>query len=664
MKIVLILLFFATALLADGVKDNYPEKVRQIPKPGIELKDDQKEHFTKRNSQLEKLIGQIQKKNNPMFNQLLPDIQIFHNAVKYALEYNEFLSPKDLKKTDQILDEGIKRAENLLNGKAPWLNQKGLVVRGFVSKIDKSVQPYGLVIPESYNPDNPKSYRTDIWLHGRNENILEVNFIHQRMHSAGQFSPADTIVLHPYGRYSNAFKFAGEVDVFEALEHAQKWYKIDADRISNRGFSMGGAGCWQLAVHYSDSFFASNPGAGFSETPDFLKVFQQQDLQPKWFEKVLWRWYDCPDYSVNLKQCPTIAYSGEVDRQIQAAQMMEKGHEKEGMKLLHIIGPKMGHKYDPESAKKVDAFIAEKAKEGLIKVPKEIHFVTYTLKYNHMKWITVTGLKEHWQKSRIDAELGSNAITVKTSNIKSFELNFTSGLSPFKIAQEVSFNIDGQTLTDSIGTLQDKSLKICFTEIDGKWVAGSGNSTILTKKHNLQGPVDDAFMSSFIFVKPTGKSSNTLFQQWQESEFNRAVKHWRQHFRGDAIIKSDMDVTPRDIAESNLILWGDIESNKLIGRLAEKLPIKWSNTDISVKDKKYDARDHALIMIYPNPLNQEKYIVLNSSFTYREFAYLNNARQVPMLPDWAVIDLTVKPGTIWPGKVSDANFFDESWMLK
>ena len=44
-------------------------------------------------------------------------------------------------------------------------------------------------------------------------------------------------------------------------------------------------------------------------------------------------------------------------------------------------------------------------------------------------------------------------------------------------------------------------------------------------------------------------------------------------------------------------------------------------------------------------------MVLNSSFTFRDYAYLNNARQVPMLPDWAVIDLNTSPNSIWPGKV-------------
>jgi len=666
MKLLLIILILTTSLFADGVKDKFPDKVRKIPKEGITLKGNDKKHFEDKNTELKLLIDLLSRKNNKQINELLPDVQIFHNAIHYALNYKEFLFEKDIKKAKEVLEEGLKRAQSLLKGQAPWLKQKGLVVRGFISKIDKSVQPYGLVIPESYNINDDKKFRTDIWLHGRNEKILEIGFIHQRMKSLGKFAPKDTIVIHPYGRYSNAFKFAGEVDVFEALEHAKKWYRVDAERISNRGFSMGGAGCWQLAVHYSDKFFASNPGAGFSETPDFLKNFQKQTLNPTWFEKVLWRWYDCPDNSLNLKQCPTIAYSGEIDRQIQAAQMMEKGHKKEGMKLLHIIGPKTGHKYDPASAKKVDEFIAEKAVKGLIHVPHSIHFVTFTLKYNSMKWVKLDGLEQHWEKSQIDASIDNNTITINTKNISAFHLDFKAGESPFPVGQEIKIIINGNELIDQLGPKHNKSWKMYFTHLDGVWKMDNGSFSHLNrnKRHNLQGPIDDAFMDSFIFVKGSGKSSNKLFQKWSDSEFNRAVTHWRQHFRGDAIIKSDKDVTAADIANSNLILWGDAESNEIIKKISSKLPIQWSKETIAIKDKKYDSKDHALVCIYPNPLNPKKYIVLNSSFTYREFAYLNNARQVPMLPDWAVIDLKVKPGTVWPGKVVDANFFNEKWQLK
>lgn len=118
--------------------------------------------------------------------------------------------------------------------------------------IDGTPQPYGLVIPDSYRPDGDRKYRLDLWFHGRGELTSELKFINERLRSKGRYAPEDTIVLHPYGRYSNAFKFAGEIDVLEALADAKRRLRIDDDRISVRGFSMGGAGCWQMAVHYPD----------------------------------------------------------------------------------------------------------------------------------------------------------------------------------------------------------------------------------------------------------------------------------------------------------------------------------------------------------------------------------------------------------------------------
>ena len=73
---------------------------------------------------------------------------------------------------------------------------------------------------------------------------------------------------------------------------------------------------------------------------------------------------------------------------------------------------------------------------------------------------------------------------------------------------------------------------------------------------------------------------------------------------------------------------------------------------------------HAPILIYPNPLNPNRYVVLNSGFTFREYDYLNNARQIPKLPDWAFVDTTVPPDDRWPGKIVQAGFFNENWELQ
>ena len=41
---------------------------------------------------------------------------------------------------------------------------------------------------------------------------------------------------------------------------------------------------------------------------------------------------------------------------------------------------------------------------------------------------------------------------------------------------------------------------------------------------------------------------------------------------------NDTDVTDADIANSNLVLWGDPGSNKVLARIADKLPVKWTAT--------------------------------------------------------------------------------------
>ena len=167
-----------------------------------------------------------------------------------------------------------------------------------------------------------------------------------------------------------------------------------------------------------------------------------------------------------------------------------------------------------------------------------------------------------------------------------------------------------------------------------------------------------------MFVRPTGNAANETAGQWAASELERAIEHWRRHFRGDARVINDTEVTDELIQSANLILWGDPSSNRVMAKIANRLPVKWTDKQVSVGDQTFDAANHAPILIYPNPLNPDRYVVFNSSFTFREFAYLNNARQVPMLPDWAVVDLRTPPGNVWPGKVVAADFFNEQWQLK
>ncbi|MBC8350756.1 MAG: prolyl oligopeptidase family serine peptidase [Planctomycetes bacterium] len=658
----LISLLVQQTVYADGPRDNVAENVRQIPPAGIEVPAEDQESLELQLKTLQGQLTSLGRSKHPLVQELLPDVEIFHRAVRVALDHNEFFSPNEIKSASDVLRTGIDRAEQLLVGEAPWTRQTGLVVRGYRSKIDQTAQPYGLVIPDSYLFAGKDDFRLDLWFHGRGERLSENAFISQRMRQRGNIAPVDTIVLHPYGRYSNAFKFAGEIDVLEALDHAKKHYHVDEDRVAVRGFSMGGAGCWQMAVHYPDLFFAANPGAGFSETPEFLKFFQKETLAPTWYEEKLWRWYDCPGYSANLYNLPTVAYSGELDIQKQAADIMEVALAKEDISLVHIIGPETKHAIHKEAAVEIDARLASLAERGRNSLPRRVQLATYTLKYNRSHWVEITGLEQHWEAARVEATIvGASRIAVKTTNVSGLSLSILPGRCPFDIRKPVTVEVNGKSYSAQ-RPMSDHSWS--FHLWGGEPVAKAGPpSDGLHKRQHLQGPIDDAFMDSFIVVRPTGTANHEAVDKWSRSELDHFVEHWRRHFRGDAIVKNDSEVSEADIQAANLILFGDVSSNKQITRIADKLPIQWNNDSIIVGESKFDAANHAPVLVYPNPLNPKRYVVLNSGFTYREFAYLNNARQVPKLPDWAVIDLRTPPDSLWPGKVVAADFFNERWQL-
>jgi pimeloyl-ACP methyl ester carboxylesterase len=674
----LVLLGAVAFVRADGPADNLPDKVRPVPPPGVNVPDADRAELQAGVEALGREIDGLRTslKGKPALLDLLPDVQIYYNAVRYALAYNEFFgtketpTAKELTATREVaiaralLKDGTERAAQLREGKPAWATKTGLVVRGYVSRIDGSVQPYGLVVPPTYKPDSPHRHRLDFWCHGRGETLSELNFIDQRQKSPGEFTPPDAIVLHLYGRYCCANKLAGEVDLFEALESVKKRYLIDENRMVIRGFSMGGAACWQFAVHYPSVFAAAAPGAGFSETPDFLKVFQRETLKPADYEQTLWHMYDCTDYALNLYNLPTVAYSGEIDSQKQAADMMAAALKRYDMELTHVIGPKTGHAYHPQAKQEVNRRIDSIVARGREALPRRVKFQTWTLRYNNSFWVTIDGLGQHWKQATVEADIVRDGVTATTGdNVTALTFSMRPGLCPFSVTERPKVTLDGEKL-EAAPVLTDRSWVAHFRKVGGKWQAvDRADDGSIAKRHGLQGPIDDAFLDSFLMVRPTGKPLNDKVGTWADKEMSHAIEHWRKQFRGEARVKSDETVTDADIAEHNLVLWGDAQSNKVLAKIADKLPLRWDAQGVVVGPKTYEADHHVALLICPNPLNPKRYVVLNSGFTFREYDYLNNARQVPKLPDYAVVDVNVPVSSRSPGGVVTAGFFDEQWKL-
>ena len=584
----------------------------------------------------------------------LPDVEVFSKAVEWALQLDGFHDAKHVDVARRLLAEGRSRLDALEAGTTPWTKATGLVVRGFRSRIDGSVQPYGLVVPE----DLPATGgRMDVWLHGRNDKLSELAFLADRTARPGEFAPPKTLVLQPYGRFCNAYKFAGETDVLEAVDDAIREYGISPDHVALRGFSMGGAGAWHLGAHHATRWAVIAPGAGFVETANYAKVFAPGKPEPPQWEQVLWRLYDVPGYAVNLTNRPVVAYSGETDPQKKAADIMVEAVAAVGGEMPHLVGPGTGHRYHPETKKELAARVDAAAEAGRPTDPERVRFATFTLRYDRLDWVRVTGLAAHWRQATVDAShTGPAAIAVKTSGVTGLAVAPPAAWNP---GTPWRVTIDGTTLEHPAG-----GGELAFhLDAKGRWAVGGIPDGDGRKRHGLQGPIDDAFMDAFIFVRPTGRSPHAAVDAWVRAELERAIATWRVNFRGDPRVMDDTAVTPELMREAHVVLWGDPSSNRLLARMLPRLPIGWDDRSLTVAGVSHDAATHAPVIIHPNPLAPDRYVVLNSTYTFRQGSSNTNALQTPKLPDWAVISLDTPPSLTAPGLVKAAGFFDERWRF-
>jgi predicted esterase len=588
---------------------------------------------------------------------LIADVSVLLKAVRYAFINSEIYVPKDVEKVRELLQLAETRLTELQERRAAWPKQTGTLARGFISGIDGTPQPIGLEIPPDLNFSKPVPLM--VWLHGRGDKNTDLHFIADRLHKAGQFQPGGCIIVHPFGRQCLGYQLAGETDVLEAVEAVKRLYKIDDKRIMLGGFSMGGAGAWHIGAHYVDLWCALHTGAGFVDVKRFLKL--TPETVPPAYTQTLWGQYDVPDYVRNLFNIPVLAYSGEVDGQKLAADIMAEAFQSEGRKLDHRIGPGMGHKYHTNVLKDILVWSHDRLQKGQPAYPKTVHWQGRTLKYSRMFWLTVTGLQKHWEDSRVDAEWEGNLLKVTTKNVSRFQVR----RAPSSADWTLNINGNGLTLGSkspanvTINQVLDLELK------EGRWqpMLPSAN-TGLRKTPNLQGPIDDAFMSAFVVVPPDKLSTSAVREAFYKRELAYTIRRWREVFRGDLPIKRGAELTAEDLKTKNLIFFGEPENNSKLAELLAQTPVAWKNNEVKLGAKTWKGESLVPLAIYPNPKQPNHYIVLNSGPTIREKSDPNNSLQTPQLPDWAVVDVSAPATDTAPARIEATGFFDEEWRVE
>lgn len=592
------------------------------------------------------------------------DVEVFAKAADWILRHQEFYKPEYAQWTIEALETGLQRARELADGKSPWQGRASATVLGYYSDVDGSVQPYAIRLPPGYDPKAAKRWPLHVELHGRGGTLNEVSFI--RAHEAKPLKDAvDYVQLDVFGRTNNAYRWAGESDVLEAMAATKRLYRIDDRRVTLRGFSMGGAGAWHLGLHYPSLWSSVGAGAGFCDTVHHLGL--KEPLSP--LHQKLTRIYDAQDYALNAFNVPTIGYGGELDNQIFASKTMHERGEQLGVPIRRLVGPKTEHKWHPESLTEFMSFHAAKTAEGRPQypAPDKIKFITYTLKYNSSDWLIVEEQIKPYEATTVEAEVDPETGTLKVT---------TKNASVLQIMRDVATNveIDGGKPLVLGGAAGGLLPGVYFEKREDGWVgwdytvshkyaAHDADGDEPRKRRNLQGPIDDAFMLPFVCVRPTGTPWSVPQNDWAKWTLSRFEGEFDKWMRGRVPVVNDTQVTDELIESKNLILFGDPGSNAVLAKVVARLPLTWSKTDLVVVGKTYDPATHGVALIYPNPLNPNRYVVVNSGHTFHTSEFkASNANLYPKLGDIAVLKFAPSADGFEQQAVF-ADIFDPRWRL-
>jgi hypothetical protein len=185
----------------------------------------------------------------------------------------------------------------------------------------------------------------------------------------------------------------------------------------------------------------------------------------------------------------------------------------------------------------------------------------------------------------------------------------------------------------------------------------------LKKSGRLYGPVGDAFNAPFLLVTGTagGGASDEAMRDASRHAAQALAREWMGRAGGVARVKRDADVTPDDVADYNLILFGNPRVNRLIARVNGELPVRFKGGGVAAGGELYAGEDVGTVAVWPNPLNPDRYVVVVGATTPRGMETAARLR-FGELPDYVVFDRRALEGE--ETAFAAGGFFDKFWRLE
>ncbi len=467
-----------------------------------------------------------------------------------------------------------------------------------VSRLDGADVEYALWSPPGYDP--ARRWPAIVFLHGSAEGgswsapTAEAASIPVR----GAKADLPFVVIYPLMRGTWSISGLAELDVLETIDDACGRVSIDPDRIHLTGISLGGFAGWRIACRYPDRFASVSLFCGGGE----------------------------PELAGNLRNLPVRVYHGTADKNvnIRESRRMVESLRAAGIEPAYTELVDVGHTcwLGPYSGAELYEWMARQVR---VADPRRVSYQTESLRHHRAYWVSIDSVLDPEQAASVDAFVPeAGQILIHAENVGRLTLSPPASLVPPETKPD--FFVNNQPVQGR--------------RVDGGWVVdlAGDEGPSPQKRPGLSGPVQDVFYDPFVVVVPAASSKHAPV--WREAAGRALGWTERLVFKNVRVVSSD-SVTPELVQNANLICFGDPQNDPWMREVAESLPVTWSGGRLRVGGEPGPENVAALVMIYPNPKNPDRYVVMCSGEPSTAVALAAGVLQPPFLSRAPQEDLVV-----------------------
>ncbi len=515
----------------------------------------------------------------------------------------------------------------------------------WIEDLDDSPQFCRIHLPREY--DGKKRFPMVVDLHGMNTHKRNyAEWWHER-HRYGKIAAAYPVIeLSPHGRGNSGYRGLGERDVMKAIQLAQETFLVDPDRIYLMGHSMGAGGTWHLGSRHPHLFAALAPiyGSGdyhaWTEPEEFAKMTPLS----RFFHEA----GACPSHAEALLTTPVFIAQGDSDSRyfVRSSRYAARLLQRWGYDVRYWEVPGWGHHPLPKEYQVLEWLLQRKLNRN----PHEIRIRANRLSSSSVHWVEVQQREHPFEFVTVNARV-LNPTTVACESDNALQIKLTPGPQLVDHGKPLSVIWNGRF----IGRKAFTNGTVVVRQPGYQPSKGEKNAVI-------EGPLDDRHNLPFAIVCGTA-SADPGMRRVCRLKAETARDSWRHEWNHLPRYFLDTEVTDEIVRKYSLELYGGPEANLVTRKLIDQLPFGIDGDNVTIDTRTFNARDSAVGVICPNPMNPERYVSLFAGTSLRGMYLCNRVEQGF---DYCVTDVgkLAEEETKWGDLNIVMGSFDHQWKYE